>query len=90
MPADSPILTRRRLLQAAGGITFLALIPNGRGAFSAIFDRMAGHGAVPNPLPSLYRLTLPSARPKWRSADRQATSPSFSRGRPISVRRTSS
>ena len=30
----SDTLSRRQLLQAAGGITFLALVPNGRGAFA--------------------------------------------------------
>ena len=31
---DTLTLSRRRLLEAAGGITFLALVPNGRGAFA--------------------------------------------------------
>ena len=33
--SDTTRLSRRRLLEAAGGITFLALVPNGEGAFAA-------------------------------------------------------
>ena len=37
--SHSLTLSRRSLLEAAGGITFLALVPNGKGAFAAAFDR---------------------------------------------------
>jgi hypothetical protein len=44
-------LTRRQLLQAAGGITFLALTPIGEGAFAATFEQNATSGPMPGPLP---------------------------------------
>lgn len=47
-------LTRRRLLEAAGGLTFLALVPNGNGAFAYAFAPGAekqGSGKTPAALP---------------------------------------
>lgn len=43
--------SRRKFLEAAGGITFLALVPNGRGAFGMDFhqatgQKSAGHASV--------------------------------------------
>ena len=49
---DSPVLSRRQLLQAAGGITFLALVPNGKGAFALPQDAPAPKGKKPKRTPS--------------------------------------
>jgi hypothetical protein len=43
-------LTRRRLLQAAGGMTFLALRPTQDGAFAAVFAQTKTSDILP-PLP---------------------------------------
>jgi hypothetical protein len=52
MPTDrsTPQLTRRQLLQAAGGITFLALAPTRDGAFAGTFAQSKTSGILP-PLP---------------------------------------
>ena len=52
MPSTHPArsFTRRQLLQAAGGITFSALIPMRRGVFAASFDPGHASGHLP-PLP---------------------------------------
>jgi hypothetical protein len=52
MPADRPTqkLTRRQLLQAAGGITFLALAPTPEGAFASVRGGSKSSDTLP-PLP---------------------------------------
>ncbi len=43
----SDVISRRRLLEAAGGITFLALVSDGRGAFSAPPSQAAQNAPAP-------------------------------------------
>ena len=47
----SETISRRRLLQAAGGITFLALVPNGRGAFAVDLKALRENAAPAGPMP---------------------------------------
>ena len=58
----SEIISRRRLLEAAGGITFLALVPNGKGAFAASLpaapESAPPTGAQTSPAPA-----APTAQP---------------------------